>query len=66
MVDKPARGTRTREEVKRGRERAEGLVTDRTRFVLDEGSWTALNDALAQPAEVKPGVRELFARSRPE
>ena len=49
-----------------GRERAERLVADRTRFVLDEASWTAFNDALDRPAEVKPQVRELFARTRPQ
>jgi uncharacterized protein (DUF1778 family) len=49
-----------------GRERAERLVANRTRFVLDEATWTAFNDALDRPAEVKPQVRELFARARPE
>jgi uncharacterized protein (DUF1778 family) len=52
--------------IESGRERAERLVADRTRFVLDEASWTAFNDALDRPAEVKPEFRELFARSRPE
>ena len=52
--------------IQSGRERAERVVADRTRFVLDGASWTAFNDALDRPAEVKPGVRELFARSRPE
>ena len=52
--------------IESGRDRAERLVADRTRFVLDEGSWAAFNDALDRPAEVKPKVRELFARSRPE
>jgi uncharacterized protein (DUF1778 family) len=52
--------------VESGRERAERLMADRTRFVLDEPSWTAFNDALDRPAEVKPEVRELFARARPE
>ena len=42
------------------------LVADRTRFVLDNAAWTAFNDALDRPAEVKPELRELFARSRPE
>jgi uncharacterized protein (DUF1778 family) len=41
-------------------------LADRTRFVLDEASWTAFNDALDRPAEVKPQIREVFARSRPE
>ena len=52
--------------IESGRERAERLVADRSRFVLDEGSWAALNDALDRPAAVKPAMRELFARSRPE
>ena len=49
-----------------GRERAERLVADRTRFVLDDAAWAAFNSALDRPAEVKPELRELFARSRPE
>lgn len=52
--------------IESGRERAERLVADRTRFVLDEVSWVAFNDALDRPAEVKQELRELFARSRPE
>lgn len=52
--------------IESGRERAERLVADRTRFVLDDAAWTAFNDALERPAEIKPELRELFARSRPE
>lgn len=52
--------------IESGRERAERLVADRTRFVLDDAAWTAFNDALDRPAEVKPELRELFARARPE
>lgn len=52
--------------VESGRERAERLVADRTRFVLDEAAWTAFSKALDRPAEVKPELRELFARPRPE
>ena len=52
--------------IESGRDRAERLVADRTRFILDETAWTAFNEALDRPAEVKPEVRELFARSRPE
>jgi uncharacterized protein (DUF1778 family) len=51
--------------IESGRERAERLVADRTRFVLDEAAWTAFNEALDRPAEVKPELRELFARPRP-
>lgn len=52
--------------IESGRERAERLVADRTRFVLDDAAWAAFNDALDRPAEVKPELRDLFARSRPE
>jgi uncharacterized protein (DUF1778 family) len=52
--------------IESGRERAERLLADRTRFVLDDASWAAFTDALDRPAEVKPEVRELFSRSRPE
>ena len=52
--------------IESGRERAERLIADRTRFVLDDARWTAFNDALDRPAEIKPELRELFARSRPE
>lgn len=52
--------------IESGRERAERLVADRTRFVLDDAAWTAFNDALDRPAEVKPELHELFARARPE
>jgi uncharacterized protein (DUF1778 family) len=49
-----------------GRERAERLVADRTRFVLDDKAWAKFDAALDRPARVKPQVRELFERSRPE
>jgi uncharacterized protein (DUF1778 family) len=52
--------------IESGRERAERLVADRTRFVLDEAAWSAFNEALDRPAEVKPELRDLFARPRPE
>lgn len=52
--------------IESGRERAERLVADRTRFVLDEAAWTAFNEALDRPAEVKPELRDLFVRARPE
>jgi uncharacterized protein (DUF1778 family) len=52
--------------IESGRERAERLVADRARFVLDDAAWTAFNDALERPAEIKPELRDLFARSRPE
>ena len=52
--------------IESGRERAERLVADRTRFILDDTAWTSFNDALDRPAEIKPELRDLFARSRPE
>lgn len=48
-----------------GRERAERLLADRTRFVLDESAWKKFSAALDRPAEVKPGVADLFGRPRP-
>lgn len=51
--------------VESGRERAERLVADRTRFVLDDKAWAKFNEALDRPARVKPHVRELFERARP-
>ena len=49
-----------------GRERAERVLADRSRFVLDAREWQRFSAALDRPAEVKAGVAELFARSRPE
>ncbi len=48
-----------------GRERAERLLADRTRFVLGEREWKTLTAALDRPAEVRSGVAELFGRARP-
>lgn len=48
-----------------GRERAERLLADRTRFVLDEPNWKKFVAALDRPAAVKPGVADLFSRARP-
>jgi uncharacterized protein (DUF1778 family) len=52
--------------VESARERAERLVADRTRFVLPGGQWSAFCAALDRPAEVKPELREISGRSRPE
>jgi len=52
--------------VESARERAERLVADRTRFVLADEQWSAFCAALDRPAEVKPEVRDLLGRSRPE
>jgi len=52
--------------IESGRERAERLLADRDRFVLDEEGWIAFHAALERPAEVRPELVELFARARPE
>ncbi len=51
--------------IESARERAERLVADRTRFVLDEPEWSAFCAALDRPAEVKPALHDLFERPRP-
>jgi uncharacterized protein (DUF1778 family) len=48
-----------------GRERAERLLADRTRFVLSDRQWTEFNDALDRPAQVRPEVVALLRRPRP-
>ncbi len=52
--------------VEGGRERAERLLADRTRFVLSEEQWAAFTAALDRPAQAKPELIELFRRARPE
>jgi uncharacterized protein (DUF1778 family) len=49
-----------------GRERAERLLADRTRFVLSDQQWAAFNVALDRPARARPEVVELLRRPRPE
>ena len=49
-----------------GRERAERLLADRPRFVLDRASWDDFMQELDRPAEVKPAAVELLRRPRPE
>jgi uncharacterized protein (DUF1778 family) len=51
--------------VESGRERAERLLADRTHFVLDEADWRTFNEALDRPAESRPELAKLFARSHP-
>jgi uncharacterized protein (DUF1778 family) len=51
--------------IESGRERAERLLADRTRFVLDDQEWTAFIAALERPAETNAAVVELFQRPRP-
>jgi uncharacterized protein (DUF1778 family) len=49
-----------------GRERAERVLADRTRFVLTPAEWRRFSTALDQPARENPALVELFRRSRPE
>jgi uncharacterized protein (DUF1778 family) len=52
--------------VESGRERADRLLADRTRFVLSPAQWRAFTAALDRPPRVIPELVELFRRSRPE
>ena len=52
--------------VESGRTRAEMILADRTRFVLEPDAWDAFAAALDQPAEVKQPVVDLLRRPRPE
>jgi uncharacterized protein (DUF1778 family) len=51
--------------VESGRERAERLLADRTRFVLSEADWIAFTKALDRPAQADPALVALFQRPRP-
>jgi len=52
--------------VESGRERAERLLADRTRFVLSPTEWRKFTAALDRPAREIPELVELFRRPRPE
>ena len=52
--------------VESGRERAERLLTDRTRFVLSPARWREFVVALDRPPREVPELVELFRRPRPE
>jgi uncharacterized protein (DUF1778 family) len=52
--------------VESGRERAERVLADRTRFTLSAAQWRTFTAALDRPAREIPTVVELFRRSRPE
>jgi len=52
--------------VESARERAERMLADRTTFTLDPDSWAAFTATLDRPAELRPGLVELFSRPRPE
>ena len=49
-----------------GRERAERVLADRTRFVLPPAEWRAFTAALDRPTREIPSLVELFRRPRPE
>jgi uncharacterized protein (DUF1778 family) len=52
--------------VESGRERAERVLADRTRFVLSPTEWRDFTAALDRPAREIPELVELFRRSPPE
>ena len=52
--------------VESGRERAERLLADRTRFALSPRDWRAFTKALDRPAHEVDAVVELLRRARPE
>jgi len=52
--------------VESGRERAERVLADRTRFVLTAAEWEAFSAALDRPPREVPAVVELFRRPRPD
>jgi len=52
--------------VESGRERAERLLADRTRFVLSPAQWRRFTAALDRPPRKIPELVELFRRPRPE
>jgi uncharacterized protein (DUF1778 family) len=52
--------------VESGRERAERLLADRTRFVLSPIQWREFAAALDRPPREIPELAELLRRPRPE
>lgn len=52
--------------VESGRERAERVLADRTRFVLPAAQWRKFTAALDRPPRDIPELVALFRRSRPE
>lgn len=52
--------------VESGRERAERLLADRTRFSVDAEAWQEIVAAMDEPAKARPELSELFSRPRPE
>lgn len=60
------RETLTQFLVEGGRERAERLLADRTRFSVSTEEWEAMQTAMDRPAQVRPELAKLFSRARPE
>jgi uncharacterized protein (DUF1778 family) len=52
--------------VESARVRAEMLLADRTRFVLDDEQWDAFWASIDRPPRYVPELRALFERPRPE
>jgi uncharacterized protein (DUF1778 family) len=52
--------------VESGRERAERILADRTRFVLTASQWRVFTTALDRPAREIPAAVELLRRPRPQ
>jgi len=52
--------------VESGRERAERLLADRTRFAITPTQWRRFTAALDRPPREIPELVELFRRPRPE
>jgi len=52
--------------VESGRERAERLLAERSRFVLSPAQWRKFTAALDRPPRAIPELVELFRRPRPE
>lgn len=52
--------------VESGRERAERLLADRTRFGVDSEAWQEIVAAMDRPAKARPELVKLFSRQRPE
>ncbi|MDQ6805701.1 MAG: DUF1778 domain-containing protein [Actinomycetota bacterium] len=52
--------------VESGRERAERILADRTKFVLTASQWRAFTTALDRPAREIPAAVELLRRPRPQ
>jgi uncharacterized protein (DUF1778 family) len=52
--------------IESGRERAERVLADRTRFVLSPAEWRAFTSAMDRPARDNPAIAALLRRTRPQ